>query len=119
MNYSQLMGFTRTCVLVLAGIASLSAFGQAPVSELPDGPNRESAQRICSGCHSVQMFLGRGMTRQQWGGVVSNMIGRGAKISDEEFDQVVAYLAKTLPPGKQGGGDAAVAKAATVHKKSL
>ena len=42
------------------------------------------------------------MTREQWGGVVSNMIGRGAKISDEEFDQVVNYLAKALPPGKQG-----------------
>ena len=41
MNYSQLMGFTRTCVLVLAGIASLSAFGQAPVSELPDGPTEK------------------------------------------------------------------------------
>ena len=50
------------------------------------------------------------MTREQWGGVVSNMIGRGAKISDEEFDQVVDYLAKALPPGKQADGNAPVAK---------
>ena len=119
MNYSQLMGFTRTCVLLLAGFSTLSGLGQVPVSQLPDGPNRETVQRICSGCHSVQMFTGRGMTREQWGGVVSNMIGRGAQISDEEFDQVVDYLAKALPPGKQADGNAPVAKTAPVHKKSL
>ena len=104
MKYGYSMRFPRTCALVLAGFASSFALGQAPVSQLPDGPNRETVQRICSSCHSVQMFLGRGMTREQWSGVVSNMIGRGAKISDEEFDQVVEYLGKTLPPGKQGGG---------------
>ena len=110
MNYSLFMRFTRICVLLLAGVAPLSGFGQEPVSQLPDGPNRETVQRICSGCHSVQMFTGRRMTREQWGGVVSNMIGRGAKISDQEFDEVVNYLGKALPPAQQGGGSAAVAK---------
>jgi mono/diheme cytochrome c family protein len=119
MNYSLFMRFTRICVLLLAGIAPLSGLGQEPVSQLPDGPNRETVQRICSGCHSVQMFTGRGMTREQWGGVVSNMIGRGAKISDAEFDEVVNYLATALPPAQQGAGGAAVAKAVPVHKKSL
>jgi len=87
------MKFTSGCVLLLAGLASLSALGQAPVSQLPDGPNRETAQRICSGCHSVQMFLGRGMTREQWGGVVSNMIGRGAKIG------ALSLVLCDVPPG--------------------
>jgi cytochrome c oxidase cbb3-type subunit 3 len=119
MDYIHCMRFTCICVLLLAGFAPLSGFGQAPASQLPDGPNRETVQRICSGCHSVQMFMGRGMTREQWGGVVSNMIGRGAKISDEEFDEIVNYLAKVMPPAQQGGGGAAVAKAAPVHKKSL
>jgi mono/diheme cytochrome c family protein len=59
------------------------------------------------------------MTREQWGGVVSNMIGRGAQISDQEFDQIVDYLATALPPGKQGGGGATPAKAPPVHKPSL
>jgi mono/diheme cytochrome c family protein len=38
------------------------------------------------------------MTREQWGGIVSNMIGRGAKGSDEDFAAIVDYLAKNLPP---------------------
>ena len=119
MNYSQFMGFARNCVLLLAGFAPLFAFGQSPVSQLPDGPNREVAQRVCSGCHSAQMFVGRGMTREQWGGVVSNMIGRGAKVSDEEFDQIVDYLATALPPGKQAGESTPIARAAPVRKQSL
>jgi mono/diheme cytochrome c family protein len=40
-------------------------------------------------------------------------------MSDQEFDQVVDYLATALPPGKQGGGGATTAKTAPVHKKSL
>src|ERR1700749_1314522 len=113
------MRFLRTCALVSFGFTSQFVLGQAPVSQLPDGPNRDTVQRICSSCHSVQMFLGRGMTREQWSGVVSNMIGRGAKISDEEFDQIVEYLGKTFPPGKQVGAGAANAKAAPARKKSL
>ena len=119
MKNGNSMRFPRTCALVLAGFTSLFALGQAPVSQLPEGPNRDTVQRICSSCHSVQMFVGRGMTREQWSGVVSNMIGRGAKISDEEFDQIVEYLGKTLPPAKQGGGGPATAKAAPARKKSL
>jgi mono/diheme cytochrome c family protein len=119
MNYGYYMRFRHICALMLTGFSSLFALGQGPVSQLPEGPNRETVQRICSSCHSVQMFLGRGMTREQWSGVVSNMIGRGAKISDEEFDQVVEYLGKTLPPGKQAGAGAATAKAAPVRKKNL
>ncbi len=94
MNYSHFMRFARICVLPLAGVAPLSGFGQAPASQLPDGPNRETLQRICSGWRSVQMFTGRGMPRPHWGGVVSNMIGRGAKISDEELERLVEWLGR-------------------------
>jgi len=44
------------------------------------------------------------MTREQWGSIVSNMISRGAKGSDEEFAQVVDYLAKNLPPVNNTAG---------------
>ena len=106
------MSFLRSSVLLLCSLAPLCALAQAPVSPLPDGPNRETVQRVCSGCHSVQMFLGRSMTREQWGGVVSNMIGRGARISDEEFDQIVNYLGQTFPAGKQDAASTRPAKAA-------
>jgi mono/diheme cytochrome c family protein len=50
------------------------------------------------------------MTREQWGGIVSNMISRGAKGSDEEFAEVVDYLATNLPPRKEGSAPASNAK---------
>jgi cytochrome c oxidase cbb3-type subunit 3 len=102
------MTFKRiSLLLLLACLAPWCASGQAPGGQLPDGPNRETVQRICSVCHPAQIVLGRGMTREQWGGIVSNMISRGAKGSDEEFAQVVDYLAQNLPPGKAAGSAAA------------
>ena len=96
------MTFTRICILLPAILMPWCASGQPPGAQLPDAPNRETVQRICSSCHPAQIVLGRGMTREQWGGIVSNMISRGAKGSDEEFAEVVDYLAKNLPPAKEG-----------------
>jgi cytochrome c oxidase cbb3-type subunit 3 len=50
------------------------------------------------------------MTREQWGGIVSNMISRGAKGSDDDFAKVVDYLAKNLPPGNPAGTSDAASK---------
>jgi cytochrome c oxidase cbb3-type subunit 3 len=111
------MTFARICVPLLAGFALCCASGQQPAAQLPEAPNRETVQRICSACHPAQIVLGRGMTREQWGGIVSNMISRGAKGSDEEFEEVVDYLANNLPPTKDVG--APVAKAKTPRAKSL
>ena len=50
------------------------------------------------------------MTREQWGSIVSNMISRGAKGSDEEFAQVVDYLAQTCPRARRAAAGASKAK---------
>jgi mono/diheme cytochrome c family protein len=91
------MRLTRLYLLLTASLAPLAVLAQAPSSQLPEGAHRETVQRVCSSCHTVQMFAGRRMTQQQWGATVSNMIGRGAKITDDEFDQIVTYLAATFP----------------------
>lgn len=60
------------------------------------------------------------MTRQQWGTTVSNMIGRGAKINDDEFDQVVGYLATTFPlNGEASTGTATAKQTKAARKPSL
>jgi mono/diheme cytochrome c family protein len=71
-------------------------------AQLPEAPGRETVKRICSGCHPAEVVLGKGMSREQWGAQVSNMISRGAKGSEEEFGQVVDYLTKNLPPNAVG-----------------
>jgi len=60
------------------------------------------------------------MTRQQWGTTVSNMIGRGAKVTDDEFDQIVGYLATTFPlNGEASAGTATTKQTKTLRKPSL
>lgn len=98
--------------LLLASLVPWPVWAQAP--QLPDAPNREIVQRVCSACHPAQIVLGKGMTREQWGGIVSNMIGRGAKGSDEDFAAIVDYLAKNLPPS-----GAAPAPAAAKRPRNL
>ena len=43
------------------------------------------------------------MTREGWGQVVASMITRGAKGSPADFEGVVDYLARTLPPKPSAG----------------
>lgn len=99
-----------TCLLLLAGFSARHVRAQNQGAQLPNAPGRETVQRVCSVCHPVQIILAKGMTREQWGGIVSNMIGRGAKGSDEEFAAIIDYLAKTLPPSGSGTAPAAIAK---------
>src|SRR6516165_8057983 len=85
--------------LLLAALIMLADQARA---QLPEAPGRETLKKVCAVCHPAEIVLGRGMTREQWGGIVSNMVGRGAKGSDEELAEIVDYLAKNLP-AKTGG----------------
>jgi cytochrome c oxidase cbb3-type subunit 3 len=87
------------------GAAALTCRAQS----LPDAPGKAVYQRACGTCHAAQMVLGRAMTRDQWSGVVADMISKGAKISDADFPVIVDYLAQSFPPGAtsasaRGGG---------------
>ena len=76
-------------------------------AELPDAPGRDTVRKVCGACHPAQVVLGKGMSREQWGNLVSNMVSRGAKGTDAEFAEIVDYLSKNLPP--QTAGSASVA----------
>lgn len=83
------------CIHAAAGSAVLYAQGAA---QLPNAPGSATVKKVCGTCHSPAVVLGKGMTREQWGGIVSNMISRGAKGTDDEFAQIVDYLSQNLPP---------------------
>ena len=82
-----------TKVLLLALCAGAIVYGQ-----LPDAPGRDTVKRVCGACHPAEVVLAKGMTREQWGSIVSNMISRGAKGTDAEFAQIIDYLSTNLPP---------------------
>ncbi|MBE7158758.1 MAG: cytochrome c, partial [Rhodospirillales bacterium] len=84
-------------------------------AELPDAPGHDTVKKVCSACHPAEIVLGQGMNREQWGNLVSNMIGRGAKGTDAEFSEIVEYLATNLP-GKSGTDSPAKSSAVTQKK---
>jgi competence protein ComEA len=81
--------------------------------QLPPGPGKEVLQRVCTACHAVDIVMGKALTKDGWTELVGDMISRGAQGSDDDFTQIVNYLAKNFPPQQ---GDAA--KKVNVNKAS-
>jgi competence protein ComEA len=70
----------------------------AQALKLPEGKGRTTTEKVCGSCHGAELLIGRQETREAWAGVVDDMIQRGATGSDEEFYEVVDYLATKLSP---------------------
>ena len=66
-------------------------------SLFPPGPGRETMLKVCSGCHSANVSASQRMDAKEWNDLVQAMAGRGAVATDEEFDEISAYLARSFP----------------------
>src|SRR5690242_6995117 len=84
----------RTLVLGLFGTV-LSVHTQT----LPEGTGRAAFQRICSGCHSVNVAVSQRMTRAEWSGVVNDMVSKGAQGTSGELESIVSYLSTNFGKG--------------------
>jgi cytochrome c5 len=74
-------------------------FGYIPVrTYLPEGPGKQTTERVCGPCHGVTMLMDRRRNRGAWAGTVTNMINRGAVATNEEAAQVIEYLSVYLAP---------------------
>ena len=87
--------------LVLCGgafslFATAIIFG-ADKPKLPEGPGKAATIKLCGSCHAAELVMNRRETIEGWSGVVEDMIRRGAKGSDDEFGEVVDYLAGNFP----------------------
>jgi competence protein ComEA len=76
------------------GCVSVCLYGQ--YLKLPDGPGKATTQKVCGSCHGAELVLGRQDDREGWGTLVNDMIERGAKGTDDEFYEVVDYLATSF-----------------------
>jgi len=69
-----------------------AAFLQA--QDLPAGDGKELVMNVCSACHELTRITSKKRTKEEWSDTVDKMAKNGAKASEEEFDKIVAYLAK-------------------------
>jgi hypothetical protein len=65
---------------------------------LPDGKGKDETQKICSGCHSTDMFASQRHTREEWSSVIDNMIAKGLEATDDQIETINTYLATYLGP---------------------
>jgi competence protein ComEA len=84
----------KGALCVLAMLGGVAAMGQG---KLPDGEGKETVLKVCSKCHGPEVVMGRGHTRDEWEGVVVEMVNAGAEGTDAEFISVVDYLTKNFP----------------------
>jgi competence protein ComEA len=83
----------RQLVRALIAIVALATGAGVASAQLPDGPGKETVVRICGTCHEPNRAAAVRLTREGWEQTVSDMRWRGAKGTDEEFAQIIDYLA--------------------------
>jgi competence ComEA-like helix-hairpin-helix protein len=99
-------------IIVFATLAVGCALGTAPPArQLPDGPGKDVVERVCSACHGPEIVMGKALTKDGWTQVVEDMIQRGAQGSDDDFAQIVDYLAAHFPPQSESAKKVNVNKA--------
>ncbi len=102
----RLIAPSSLIVLCVLFAVAQSAPSKAGVDNLPDGPGREVVQKNCLSCHNARTATSRRGTEDDWAAIVSQMIGRGANISDDDADTIVQYMAAHFGPedSKQSDG---------------
>lgn len=81
-------------VAVLAIVVCGVGRGEA---QLPDGPGREPAARLCSHCHTLERAVSLRQDRAGWAVTLRKMAGLGAQGTDQEFAAVLDYLVAHFP----------------------
>jgi mono/diheme cytochrome c family protein len=92
------------CTVVMAAAIASSAFAAAsrpaaspfPAGPFPAGQGQAQVTAACGTCHAPTIITSKHYTEDKWGEVVDQMITRGAKVSDADYDSVVAYLARNF-----------------------
>jgi len=104
MDFAKRQRSFRRKIALLAGVVlsiGHPASG-ADKPKLPDGPGKATTVKVCGACHAPELVMSRRETADGWNALVDDMVERGAKGTDEEFGQVVDYLAANFPKTAAG-----------------
>jgi competence protein ComEA len=65
----------------------------AGAEDFPEGAGKTLILRSCGQCHSTDQIARQKKSEADWQSTVVRMAGRGAKVTSEESDTIVKYLA--------------------------
>ncbi len=87
------------CVGGFLLVASL--FAAARVAEVEPSAGRlaregQSLKLVCAQCHNLQIVMDTPRSYEDWHDTVQMMVDRGASGTDEQFDDIMDYLHRTM-----------------------
>lgn len=85
---------------LLGAIMAAGVQAQDTAPSFPPGEGQAAVQTSCAACHPPAIVASKRYDADKWAEVVDQMIGKGAKVSDADYDVIVAYLAKNYGVGK-------------------
>ena len=59
-------------------------------------PGKLLVEDVCTYCHGLEKLQGQERSRDEWRDLIKGMIFEGAPVTDEEFSQILDYLAKNF-----------------------
>jgi competence protein ComEA len=76
-------------------------FAAAQTAEVaPPGPHLaregQSLKAVCAKCHNLQLVMDTPRSYGDWHDTVQQMVDRGASGTDEQFDDIMDYLHRTM-----------------------
>ena len=79
----------------------------AATSPAPDTAREtKSLNAVCAHCHTLQIVMDTPMSYAEWHDTVQTMVDRGASGTDEQFDDVMDYLHRTMTTINVNAADA-------------
>ena len=71
---------------------------EAAQSGVSDDEAKKMMDSACTTCHDLDLVSEKHLTKEEWQGMVTSMVAKGASLTDKEIPVVVDYLAKTYGP---------------------
>ncbi len=83
----------RLSLVFLLGLSGYLALSQTP---LPEGPGKELVLAKCQTCHDIGFVSRERLSRERWDAVLDEMVLQGLKVTPEERQAILDYLAVYL-----------------------
>lgn len=78
----------------LSALAVVILIPLAYAQDIPEGPGSKVVQRVCTACHDLGPIQSMNGSKDDWQGVVDDMMSKGAEGTPDDFKAIVEYLAK-------------------------
>jgi competence protein ComEA len=80
----------------------------APAADTASDLHRESqsVKSVCGRCHDLQIVRDTPRSYDEWHDAVQKMVDRGASGTDEQFEDIMDYLHRTMTTINVNGADA-------------